>query len=335
MFTRLFSLLTTDIFIPNYLNVLDRENDIIKCQILVEIIIIEDNIFHLLWRICVISFISIIYRFQTKWLPRRRSRTKSPLVCIYISLTGKYLKRRNQEIEQRKNEAIPVDQRPTAADASASDITTSTSTPPVQNNQVTEPEPPSRQPNMIWGNHTGEDLMMLEAREIQARMRSQQQTKTSNISKEFTKHMLKGNIKSALRLLESTSSKGVLKLNENIMNTLRNLHPERNDPSPEVMLDQEVEEIDPIIYESIDGQSILLAVLKTKGAAGPSNLDADGWRRILVSINYGNVGEDLRTSLANMLKIMCRQNIDPNTRDIEAFLSCRLIPLIKTLELDQ
>ena len=92
MFTRLFSLLTTDIFIPNYLNVLDRENDkIIKCQILVEIIIIEDNIFHLLWRICVISFISIIYRFQTKWLPRRRSRTRSPLVCIYISLTGKYL----------------------------------------------------------------------------------------------------------------------------------------------------------------------------------------------------------------------------------------------------
>ena len=92
MFTRLFSLLTTDIFIPNNLNVLDRENDkIIKCQILVEIIIIEDNIFHLLWRICVISFISIIYRFQTKWLPRRRSRTRSPLVCIYISLTGKYL----------------------------------------------------------------------------------------------------------------------------------------------------------------------------------------------------------------------------------------------------
>ena len=92
MFTRLFSLLTTDIFIPNYLNVLDRENDIIKCQILADIIIIEDNIFHLLWRICVISFISIIYRFQTKWLPRRRSRTRSPLVCIYISLTGKYLK---------------------------------------------------------------------------------------------------------------------------------------------------------------------------------------------------------------------------------------------------
>ena len=92
MFTRLFSLLTTDIFIPNYLNVLDRENDkMIKCQILVEIIIIEDNIFHLLWRICVISFTSIIYRFQTKWLPRRRSRTRSPLVCIYISLTGKYL----------------------------------------------------------------------------------------------------------------------------------------------------------------------------------------------------------------------------------------------------
>ena len=88
MFTRLFSLLTTDIFIPNYLNVLDRENDkiILKCQILVEIIIIEDNIFHLLWRICVISFISIIYRFQTKWLPRRRSRTRS--IAFNLSIKG-------------------------------------------------------------------------------------------------------------------------------------------------------------------------------------------------------------------------------------------------------
>ena len=30
------------------------------------------------------------------------------------------------------------------------------------------------------------------------------------------------------------------------------------------------------------------AALHTKGAAGPSGLNADGWRRILVSRNYGN-----------------------------------------------
>ena len=50
----------------------------------------------------------------------------------------------------------------------------------------------------------------------------------------------------------------------------------------------------------------------------------------LTSRNYGNVGGDLCTSLATMLlKIMSRQNIDRDTRNIEAFLLCRLIPLDK------
>jgi len=60
-------------------------------------------------------------------------------------------------------------------------------------------------------------------------------------------------------------------------------------------------------------------------------MDANGWRRILASRNYGKVGEDLRSSLASMLKILCCQLMDPisKERDIEAYLACRPIPLDK------
>ena len=70
-----------------------------------------------------------------------------------------------------------------------------------------------------------------------------------------------------------------------------------------------------------------MAALKTRGSAGPSGLDADGWRRILVSKYFGSAGNDLRTSIARMTKILCREIIDVNSeeRDLEANLACRLI----------
>ena len=68
------------------------------------------------------------------------------------------------------------------------------------------------------------------------------------------------------------------------------------------------------------------AIKKTHGSAGPSGLDADGWRRILLSANFGTSGEDLRKAIADMTKRLCR---DKTAKHLEAFLACRLIPLNK------
>ena len=43
-------------------------------------------------------------------------------------------------------------------------------------------------------------------------------------------------------------------------------------------------------------------IKKTRGAPGPLGMDADGWCRILTSSNFGNVGQDLRKSIAEMAK---------------------------------
>ena len=67
--------------------------------------------------------------------------------------------------------------------------------------------------------------------------------------------------------------------------------------------------------------------IRTTGGAGPSNMDADGWRRILVSNNFGTSSSNLRKAFANGVQKLCTDLVQTHT--IETFLCCRLIPLDK------
>ena len=77
--------------------------------------------------------------------------------------------------------------------------------------------------------------------------------------------------------------------------------------------------------------------LKTKGGCGPSGLDADGWRKILVSKSYRTVNTDLRRGFANVIKKIYTEKLSVDTTKdetpLEAFLACRLIPIDKNLGL--
>ena len=72
-------------------------------------------------------------------------------------------------------------------------------------------------------------------------------------------------------------------------------------------------------------------IKRTRVAAGPSGMNADGWRRILIPGNFGNVGEDLRKSIAEMAKRLCQER---SANYLAAFLACRLIPLESSQVLD-
>ena len=64
-----------------------------------------------------------------------------------------------------------------------------------------------------------------------------------------------------------------------------------------------------------------------KGAAGPSGIDSDLWKRILCSKSYGKIATNACDSIARMCRRLCTEYVDPDS--ISSLVACRLIPLDK------
>ena len=65
----------------------------------------------------------------------------------------------------------------------------------------------------------------------------------------------------------------------------------------------------------------------TKGASGPSQLDAEQYRHILASSKYKLEGKHLREQIALLGRKLASEIVDPSS--LEALVACRLIPLDK------
>ena len=94
---------------------------------------------------------------------------------------------------------------------------------------------------------------------------------------------------------------GVLPLDEETVSLLKTKHPESQPCSDEAIVDFSAPPVHPVVFESINADSVKIASINTRGGAGPSGVDADGWRHILVSRNFGMVSEDLRNDLAQTI----------------------------------
>ena len=90
-------------------------------------------------------------------------------------------------------------------------------------------------------------------------------------------------------------------------------------------LDSCSERFYPVIFEALDGALIHNAALCTRGVAGPSGLDAFGWRRLCTS--FQRASNDLCCSLALVARRLCTFCVDPD--GITAMVACRLIALNK------
>ena len=101
----------------------------------------------------------------------------------------------------------------------------------------------------------------------------------------------------------------------------------------EVLLRIEKLSVHPVVFEGVDENTVKEAALKTKGASGSSGLDADGWRKIIVSKSYGTTNADLRRAFANVIKKICTEKLPVDTTKdetpLETFMACRLILLHK------
>ena len=74
-------------------------------------------------------------------------------------------------------------------------------------------------------------------------------------------------------------------------------HPAGQPAHPEALIQDDPVEVHPVIFEAIDASMIRSMALRITGAAGPSGIDALGWRRLCTSFKSASL--DLCHSLAS------------------------------------
>ena len=148
--------------------------------------------------------------------------------------------------------------------------------------------------------------------------------------------MFEGKIHSALRHISENHRGEVLSLDERmdplndqsptVRQVLHEKHPDAREVSLEALIrPNAASQVHPVFFESLTGVSIRAAALRTNGSAGPSGMDAVGWRRICCS--FHKESRDLCDSIAAFVRRICTTYVDP--RGLAAFVACRLIPLSK------
>ncbi len=151
--------------------------------------------------------------------------------------------------------------------------------------------------------------------------------------------MLEGKTKAALQLLTNRSKGGVLHLDSTISSSsgesstvLEELkskhstsHPATAEAIHPIVGNEVPSNVHPVVFNSIDAAVIRTAALCTTGAAGPSGIDAKGWRRLCTA--FKTASAYLCHCLALLAKRISTTYVDPN--GLSPFLACRLIALNK------
>ena len=167
-------------------------------------------------------------------------------------------------------------------------------------------------------------------------------SRSQDTSRLFDHLMSEGKVNMALRLLADESKGGVLSLDASVPSAatssgnqshhsvreiLVEKHPQGRPADPDVLLDPTTERpcYDPVIFGCLTSDMIKRASLHTRGAAGPSGVDAYAWRRMCTSFGDASVG--LCGSLASVAR--CITTTKVNSAVLMPFVACRLIPLDK------
>ena len=148
----------------------------------------------------------------------------------------------------------------------------------------------------------------------------------------FWKLVFKGKIDSAMRFISENSSSGVLGIKDTISGSSKTVHdlllekhPRASVPPDDVLLDEEPLSINPIVFEALTPKLIKEVARRSKGAAGPSGLDSEAWKRMLIC--FKQASNRLCNALAAAAKVMCVSDL--TNVDLSAFTATRLIPLDK------
>ena len=129
--------------------------------------------------------------------------------------------------------------------------------------------------------------------------------------------MFQGKVKAALRLLSSNSRGNFLPLDvavgdSTVLDGLKKKHPASSSINYDSLINPRFppsETCHQVIFEGLDGTVIRDSCLKTDGAAGPSGIDAAGWRHLCTS--FQSASADLCSSLASVARQIAVSYVDP------------------------
>ena len=179
--------------------------------------------------------------------------------------------------------------------------------------------------------------LLSEGRAIQSRLRNANPSRKHDdaIARTFAKLMSRGKTKAALRPIAKKITGTPLRLDDvidtgasgkkQVQDVMISKHPPSAPVHPEAISNSEPKPFHPVIFDALDASCIRSAALRTEGAAGPSGIDALGWRRLCTS--YNSASNQLCQSLAATARRLCTCYVDP--KSISALTACRLMALNK------
>ena len=171
------------------------------------------------------------------------------------------------------------------------------------------------------------DEILIECRIIQRRFCAKKQRAKQDIARIFANLVMQGKINAALKFLSAEGTSGVLELSDSTMQELIAKHPSPSPISSNSLLFGPINHVPSTYFDALDEQMIMKAATLTQGAGGPSQLDGEQYRHILVSSRYKKEGKDLREQIAKLGRKIATRNLNSST--LEAYTACRLIPLNK------
>ena len=170
------------------------------------------------------------------------------------------------------------------------------------------------------------DELIQECRTIQKQFSSNERCNKEDKAKNFAKLVFQGKINAAMKLLTNIDA-GVHNVDDTILNELQQKHSQPAPLTSDTLLNGPVNRVLPSYFDEIDETMVFKSASMTKGAGGPSQLDAEQYHRLLTSNKYKKENKELRVQLATLARLLATEYLDPNT--LEAFVACRLIPLDK------
>ena len=139
--------------------------------------------------------------------------------------------------------------------------------------------------------------------------------------------MMEGKVSAAIKFLSENNDSGVLPADDDTMRELLAKHPSPATIQPGSLLQGPLNQLQDSYFDNINEDIIRIAAKQTRAAAGPSKMDADQFRNILVNKKFKHEGKELREQIATLTRKLATTVIDPNT--IDALVACNLIPLNK------